>query len=102
MTRQQRKILLAVQDLGGQNVRIRAIQRKLGGAKSGIHRKLHRLIAEGYMSHVPARGYSLTRPVPTITEYQVWCPVFKTLVPFDPNARDYDERLVAAVALEGL
>ena len=87
MTQAQSKILLAVHDLGGDDVRIVDLHRKLGGAKSSIHRKLHCLIEEGYLSHIPTHGYTLIRPVPKIAvEYQVWCPVFKTLVPFEPGA----------------
>lgn len=102
MTKSQRKILLAVHDLGGDNVRIVDLQRKLGGAKSSIHRKLHCLIREGYLDHVPSQGYSLGKPVPVAVEYQVWCDVFKALVPYDPDRSDYDARLIAAVALEAL
>ena len=103
MTQAQRKILLAVQDLGGDNVRIVDLHKKLGGSKSSIHRKLHCLIREGYLSHIPTRGYTLIRPVPKISvEYQVWCDVFKTLVPYKPESRDDESRLIAAVALEAL
>jgi DNA-binding IclR family transcriptional regulator len=87
MTQAQRKIILAVQDLGGDNVRIVDLHNKLGGAKSGIHRKLQCLIEEGYLHHIPTRGYTLIRPIPKIAvEYQVWCDVFKSLVPLARKA----------------
>jgi hypothetical protein len=103
MTRQQRKILLAVQDLGGDNVRIVDLHKRLGDSKSSIHRKLQCLIEEGYLSHIPTRGYTLIRPVPKIAvEYQVWCDDSKSLVPYKPESKDDESRLIAAVALEAL
>lgn len=75
MTRRQRSVLLAMQDLEdrGEKVTVRRLCGVTGISVGNVHARLWALIDLGYASrdHM-TRRYSVARRVEPIVQYQVW------------------------------